>query len=219
MKRTIVAFAAVLALAANAHSSHQVVRLDDVILLAQEGLSDETILSFLDAREIGFALGPEEMVTLRDAGVSEEVIRYLVNRIAGGRPAPRRAYVAPPPLAYGSFGYSPYGYGAAYIGVSTFPHWWYDHHHAHVGHHVLGQHHFSPHGGHLAVHGFGHDGHAVPLAGHSGGHDAPGGFGAHGLGHSGGHEGAGHLTVGHGLDHGVSHGGHRDGHAGHGGHH
>jgi len=237
MKHAIVAFAAVLALAANAQSAHQVVRLDDVILLAQEGLSDETILAFLDNREVDFALGPQEIVTLQDAGVSEEVIRYLIDRTTGGYSAPRSAYVAPSPLPYYSSGYAPYGYGAGYLGASIFPHWWYDHHHGHVdfGHHAFGDHHLSPHGqtmGHVGVHGFGHDAHAVPRGGHFSGHGAAvGAFRAHAVGHGGGHDGAGHFAVGQsfghgfaggghavgrGLGHGAAHGGQGGGHSGHG---
>ena len=51
--------------------------LDDVVLLAQSGLSDDTILSFLETRPIGFVLSATSIVQLRAAGVSEVIIRYL----------------------------------------------------------------------------------------------------------------------------------------------
>ena len=51
--------------------------LDDVVLLAQSGLSDDTILSFLETRSIGFVLSATSIVQLRAAGVSEVIIRYL----------------------------------------------------------------------------------------------------------------------------------------------
>ena len=54
----------VLASAATLQAATQTVSLEDVILLARAGISDETIVVFLDYREIESELGSEEI--LRD---------------------------------------------------------------------------------------------------------------------------------------------------------
>ena len=108
----------------------QVVTLDDVIMLAQSGISDETIRVFLETRDIEFVIGAAAIATLRAAGVSEEIIRYLIDRaqVESGRrsfdraPTVRYAY----PSTYYDASYAP---GLVFsVGLSSFPHWWHDHH-------------------------------------------------------------------------------------------
>ena len=55
-----------------------VVSLDDVVLLARSDISDQTIFTFLDFRELGFVLDAQSLLLLRESGVSEAVIRYLL---------------------------------------------------------------------------------------------------------------------------------------------
>ena len=94
---------------ANAEATHTAVSLEDVILLAQSGISDETILTFLNSREIGLVLTPEDVARLRDAGVSEEIIRYLLER-TGPRAEDAPYYAVPVGSGYA---YPP-GYYASY---------------------------------------------------------------------------------------------------------
>ena len=54
------------------------VSLDDIVLLSQRGVSDQTILVLLQTREIGFVPGADDIDSLLETGVSEEVIRYLL---------------------------------------------------------------------------------------------------------------------------------------------
>lgn len=96
MRRAIIAFVLAMAVSATARAGYQVVHLGDVIALTREGLSDRTIISYLETREIAFVVGTEEILDLRDAGVGEGVIRYLIERTAPGGAAP---YAAPPPRA------------------------------------------------------------------------------------------------------------------------
>src|SRR2546427_12621676 len=117
MRRMIVSLALALAAAATVEAGYRVVRLTDVIVLAREGVSDRTIVSFLESRELAFVVGTDEILRLRDAGAGEELIRYLVERTA-----PRDSYASDPyadRAPYPDYGRSPYhepGYHEAYIG-------------------------------------------------------------------------------------------------------
>ncbi len=102
MRKRVVSLTLALALAAayTVEAGYRVVELGEVIALARQGVSDRTIVSFLENRELDFVVGTDEILRLRDAGVGEPVIRYLIERTA-----PRDAG-------------SPYddpGYGGAYI--------------------------------------------------------------------------------------------------------
>lgn len=125
---------------ATAQATNQPVTIDDVIQLAQSGISDETMITFLDTREIGFVPSAEMIVRLRAAGVSEDVICYLLERTAAV-PAP----VPPPPVTYApGYGYplayySPgyYAAGIAFsVGFPILPHWLHDHHFSLHDHHI-----------------------------------------------------------------------------------
>ncbi|MCH7667253.1 MAG: hypothetical protein IH936_15150 [Acidobacteria bacterium] len=190
----------VLAFAGALQAAPSSVTLEDVILLARADISDETILAFLDYREVDFELGPDEILGLREAGVSEEIIRYLLER-TGARleqvPVTRDYYY--PSRYYATY----YGPGAGiYLGASILPHsWWYDFHYLHLGGHHLGPNH---HG--LTRYGHGSVSHASinGLGGHRVGHLAGGHVGRQALHHrdnrhpAGGRVGGGHSsTVGH----------------------
>jgi len=139
MRRMLGALAVALVAAATVEAGYGVVRLTDVVVLAREGVSDRTIISFLENRELAFVVGTEEILRLRDAGVGEEVVRYLIERTA-----PRDSYASDPYAyrpGYADYGGSPYdepGYGGAdieygpsytpsyYVGASIGPYVTYD---------------------------------------------------------------------------------------------
>jgi len=124
MRKLVVSLALALAAAYSVEAGYRVVQLGEVIALARQGVSDRTIVSFLENRELDFVVGTDEILRLREAGVGEPVIRYLIKRTA-----PRDPYSSGPYADgarypdygnddYGSYAGSPYddpGYGGAYI--------------------------------------------------------------------------------------------------------
>jgi len=139
MRRIVVSLALALVTAATVEAGYRVVRLTDVIVLARERVSDRTIVSFLESRELAFVVGTDEILRLRDAGAGEELIRYLVVRTA-----PRDAYGSDPYAdrsPYPDYGRSPYddagndgayieygpSYGPSYyVGATIGPYYGYD---------------------------------------------------------------------------------------------
>ncbi len=122
-----------------AYAGHLNVTLDDLLLLAESGVSDKTILAFIEPREITFTLGTEEIAKLRKAGLSEEVIQYLLakSRQAG---LTYDQYIKPPvPYPYPGYYYGP----SLYLGFGGG-------HHALFDHHFVGLHHAAPH--HTGLH-------------------------------------------------------------------
>ena len=116
------------------------VSLEDILLLMERGVSNETLLVFLETREIGFTLDVEDIDELLEAGVSEEIISYLLQRTAKYS-VPSYAdrttnYQDRYPLYY----YTPY-YSATsvFLGFSSFPRAWFRHHHSAVHHGPLHQ--------------------------------------------------------------------------------
>ena len=75
------------------------VTLDDLLLLANGEVSDAIILSFIRTRETAFIVGAREIVKLREAGLSDEAIQYLLlsENIAMDSPAD---YYDPPPMGH-----------------------------------------------------------------------------------------------------------------------
>lgn len=146
MRKMLGALALALVAAATVEAGYRVVRLSEVIALAREGVSDRTIISFLDNRELDFVVGTDEILRLRDAGVGEEVVRYLIQRTAA-----RDSYASDPYAdrsRYDDYASSPYpdyagapyaepydgayleygpSYGPSYyIGASIGPYYGYD---------------------------------------------------------------------------------------------
>jgi len=149
-----------------AYAGHLNVTLDDLLLLAESEVSDKTILAFIEPREITFTLGTEEIAKLRKAGLSEEVIQYLLakSRQAG---LTYDQYIKPPvPYPYPGYYYGP----SLYLGFGGG-------HHALFDHHFVGLHHAAPHHTGLPPHhtGLHHDtsihiGHSRSTGGHHIGH-------------------------------------------------
>ena len=124
-----------------AYAGHLKVTLDDLLLLTESRVSDKTILAFIGPREITFTLGTEEIEKLRKAGLSEEVIKYL---LAKSRQADLtyNQYINPPvpyPYPYPGYYYGP----SLYLGFGGG-------HHALFDHHFVSLHHAAPH--HTGLH-------------------------------------------------------------------
>ncbi len=158
--------------------------LEDLTLLIESGISDQTILVFLDTREIGFQLDSETIARLRQQGVSEEVIRYLLERTdAREYRDDRVVYVSAGPYPPGYYlPYYAYGVGS-YFGAAILGHWTHGYHR--VGRHLVGGHHRGHRGGHGGRSHLGSHRASHARAGHSGGRHRGGG-------HGGGHRGGGH---------------------------
>ena len=106
------------------------VSLDDIVFLAQSDISDQTILTYLKHRRLDFVLDAEGVQELREAGVSEEIIRYLLENPYALNSV-WTAYARPVDY-YAS--YPSYYYGTTLVSVTVFPHYWYDHHYFGFGH-------------------------------------------------------------------------------------
>jgi len=105
------------------------VTMEDLLLLAASRVSDEIILAFIETREIGFTPGAAEIVRLREAGLSEDVIRQLLTRTAAAREI--GADYAPARTAF--YPTQQYYYGPSYfIGFGGTRHRLFDHHHVFV---------------------------------------------------------------------------------------
>jgi len=137
---------------APAYSQADVVSFDDVVLLAQSDISDQTIMTFLDFRELDFALDAEALLRLREAGVSEAVIRYLLEQDTASSTALPTDTVL---TGYDTKGYPSYYYGSRRIGGPAFPFGWYDHHYFGLGYTTIYR--YAPHhnGGHSLGHAVG----------------------------------------------------------------
>ncbi|MDP3936521.1 MAG: hypothetical protein Q8R92_00100, partial [Deltaproteobacteria bacterium] len=82
MKRAVLVLCFLLALAAPVRANGLLASIDELVTLAESGLSNETILVFVQNRPVAFSGSAGEIVRLKDAGISEEVIRYLLDHPA-----------------------------------------------------------------------------------------------------------------------------------------
>ncbi len=120
--------------------------LKEVIELTQAGVSDDVIIKQIKATGASFELSTDDILFLKDTGVSDQVIEAMIET-AQEEPVRREVHIyhRPYPRAY----YYPYpvvsfGFGLHHGG-----------HHFHGGHPHFG-HHFHPHHGHHFIgHGFG----------------------------------------------------------------
>jgi len=112
-----------------AHSQDDVAGLDDVVLLQKSDISEQTILTFLKYRKIGFALDTEALDRLRESGVSEKIISYML--IQNTSP------VTATPAYVVATGYnSPlpsYYFGTRLVGATEYPLSWYQHRYSPLG--------------------------------------------------------------------------------------
>lgn len=113
----------------------------DVVALSKAGVGDSVIIAQMHATQSAFALSNQEIIDLKNAGVSEKVIAAMIktNARSGKRDS---SYVYVP--------YPYYGYPRSYWGVSL---GWGHYYGGHFGGHHFGGHHYSSHGishGHVA---------------------------------------------------------------------
>jgi hypothetical protein len=129
------------------------ISLEDILLLTEHGVSDETIQVFLETREIGFVPDAEDIDKLLAAAVSEEVIRYILRQTATSS-APSYSYQTTTYAdRYPPYYYTPYYSGSSFfLGYSSFPHDWHRNHYS-------GVHYTLPH--HGAAHYLGYNDHAA----------------------------------------------------------
>ena len=189
----------------SAYSQDDTVSFDDVLLLAQSGISDRTIMTFLNIRRLDFVLDAEGILQLREAGVSEDIIQYLLNYAYAPSSASPTYDI---PISYNT-GYPSYYYSTRLVGRTTFSPGWYDHHYfglshstAQLGHAVgITVSHLGLSGGHISSLG------GVNHVGVSSGHIVDHGSVNHlslSRGHSIGHGSINHLSLsrGHSIGHG-----------------
>ena len=182
--------------------------LDDVVRMTHAGISDDSIVAYVRARMPRLAqdLHPQDLDALQQAGVSENVVRFIADAMgyngAGGTrgvqadvqagygdtvPVDPGAYGYGGYPAYGYSGYPAYGYAYGYPGYYA-----YGYPYAYWGYPYYGYAYWpwwgwGWHGGHGHVahfsggHFHGHIGHG------GGGHGHGGGGPGHGGGHGGGH--------------------------------
>jgi hypothetical protein len=82
--------------------------------MAQNGVSDDVIINSLRQHGCRFSSDPESIIQLKNAGVSDRVIRSM--QANAGAPYPAVVYApryAPPPRPYVVYGYG-YGWGPRY---------------------------------------------------------------------------------------------------------
>ncbi|MEE8474403.1 MAG: hypothetical protein V3T01_03570, partial [Myxococcota bacterium] len=99
--------------------------LEDIVLLAESGVSDETIRVFLNSRPLNFDLDADAIALLKSAGISEELLQHLLDSV--GETASRTGadvvvVVAADPYPYHYYG-SYYLPGATLHLSHAFPHW------------------------------------------------------------------------------------------------
>lgn len=59
------------------------VRLDELMTLTSQGLSDDAVIAEIEKRGVVFILSAQDLATQRAAGVSDGVLRYLQGRASG----------------------------------------------------------------------------------------------------------------------------------------
>jgi hypothetical protein len=118
--------------------------LSDVVQMTRAGLSDETIIAYVQARRIRLDadVGADDLIRLRQSGVSENVVRYIASAsdVEASPSGPSRemtydssggtAYPVEPsyaedetyPYSY-AYGY-PYWYAYGYPYWSGYPYWY-----------------------------------------------------------------------------------------------
>jgi hypothetical protein len=88
--------------------------LDDVITLSQRGVPPGLIIHYIDETDTAYRLRKADVKQLRSAGVSEQVISYMLSTCPPYGPVGYPGgYPYPPPYPYP---YGPYYYGADYYG-------------------------------------------------------------------------------------------------------
>ena len=69
---------------------------EGVVNLVKSGMSEDLIMNVIGKQPSSFALGANDLVALKSAGVSERIITAMVNKASGGTTAPGAAASAAP---------------------------------------------------------------------------------------------------------------------------
>src|ERR1051325_7774390 len=69
----------------------------DVKALAKAGLSDDVILSQIQNTRSVYHLSVDDIIDLRNSGVSDKVIQYMINSPGAAASAPPEVVPQPPP--------------------------------------------------------------------------------------------------------------------------
>jgi len=78
-------------------SQQQPLSTADVKALAKAGIAEDVIINQLASTHSGFRLGSADIIDLRDSGVSDKVINYMIST-ASGLPTPVMVADDPPPI-------------------------------------------------------------------------------------------------------------------------
>ena len=73
-----------------------VLSLADIKALAKSGISDDVIITQIQNSRTVFHLSSADIIDLRDAGVTDKVVNFMINTASTIQPAPPVAQVAPP---------------------------------------------------------------------------------------------------------------------------
>ena len=112
-------------------------RLDEVVALSRQGVTDDAVIAEIEQRGAAFVLSPQDFEQQRAAGISDGVLRYLQGRASAETKL--RAY-----LLAGRYRVPAYS-GAAYLGYPYLG--YYDGLHSY-GAFEPGYYHRGHHGGH-----------------------------------------------------------------------
>ncbi len=95
MKRVAIAVAALLVLVVVV-SAQQPLNNDSVIKMVKAGLGDDTIISMVNTQPGIYAVDPDSLVQLKNAGVSDKVLNAMIAKNAANSAPPALAPSAPP---------------------------------------------------------------------------------------------------------------------------
>jgi len=89
--------------------------LRDIIVLSQCSVPSDLIIHYIDVTDTAYRLGKSDINRLRSAGVSDDVISYMLSTSAPPTYSPG-PYPAPPPYPYPYYPYNYYYGGGGYYG-------------------------------------------------------------------------------------------------------
>jgi hypothetical protein len=69
---------------------------DSIVKLVKAGMGDDLIVNMVNTQPANYSLGPEDLIALKKAGVSERVINAMVTKTSNPSPAPAPAPAAAP---------------------------------------------------------------------------------------------------------------------------
>jgi hypothetical protein len=86
VRRLLIRFAFVAALLAPAVAMAQPMTVDEVVKLLKNDISDNIIVARIEETGSYFSLSTDDLIKLKEAGASDELVRYMIMRKPGGEP-------------------------------------------------------------------------------------------------------------------------------------